>query len=81
MDYILFFPSSVSKTELEGLVWVYSFVRKVTGIKTINYATFEKLPTKAQFIAISIFEKTSKRIQNSSRKISKNGRANLHLLG
>jgi hypothetical protein len=53
----LVFPSSVSKTELEGLVWVYSFVRKVTGIKTINYATFETLPTKAQFIAISIFEK------------------------
>ena len=53
----LVFPSSLSKTELEGLVWVYSFVRKVTGIKTINYATFETLPTKAQFIAISIFEK------------------------
>jgi hypothetical protein len=53
----LVFPSSVSKTELEGLVWVFSFVRKVTGIKTINYATFETLPTKAQFIAISIFEK------------------------
>jgi hypothetical protein len=53
----LVFPSSVSKTELEGLVWVYSFVRKVTGIKTINYATFETLPTKAQFIAISTFEK------------------------
>jgi hypothetical protein len=53
----LVFPSSVSKTELEGLVWVYSFVRKVTGIKSINYATFETLPTEAQFIAISIFEK------------------------
>jgi hypothetical protein len=53
----LVFPSSLSKTELEGLVWVYSFVRKVTGIKTINYATFETSPTKAQFIAISIFEK------------------------
>ncbi len=56
-ELYLVFPSSLSKAELEGLVWVYSFIRKVTGIKTINYATFETLPTEAQFIAISTFEK------------------------
>lgn len=51
------FPSSLSNTEIEGLIWVYSFIRKITGIKTINFATFETLPNKAQFIAISTFEK------------------------
>lgn len=50
-------PESLSPTEVEGCLWIYSFLRKNTGAE-FKIATFKTLPdTVTSFVIISRFDK------------------------
>lgn len=55
---LILLPSKLSNTELEGAVWLYSFLKLKFNVENISFRTFSLLPdTVKNLLCVSLFDK------------------------